>query len=152
MSIFRFMQRKRGQSLVELALVLPLFLLVFLGIVDFGITLHVWSALNEQCVQAARVGTKRLNQLVARNVFSSTTHAPLADVQAAFHKYRSPLMATENYQNIAYTGVGETGAQEVRVSAEYKISFYTPFLGTMFGGPGGDGKVTIQAMARERKE
>lgn len=141
----------KGQSLVELSLVLPLFLFVFLGIIDFGFALHSWSTLNEQCVQAARTGARRLNSLVARNVVRSTTHTDVSEVKAAFWRFQSPLMASESYQNLNFNGVGDT-SQEISVSAEYRLQFLTPFLGSMFGSSGSDGKLTIQASAKAKKE
>ena len=48
----------RGQALVEFALVLPIFIFVIFGIVDFGRAFHCWTSLNYQCIQAVRAGTK----------------------------------------------------------------------------------------------
>ena len=141
----------RGQAMVELALVLPLFLIVVLGIIDFGINLHVWATLNQQCVQAARAGTKRINQLVARDMFTPSTHAPLSDVETAFWHYRSPLMPAANYQNITFDGVSSF-SQTVTVRAQFNATLYTPFLGSMVGSENGDGKLTLTAVASERKE
>jgi Flp pilus assembly protein TadG len=143
--------KPQGQAMVEMALVLPIFLIVLLGIIDFGITLHIWSTLNQQCVQAARAASKRTYQLVGRNVFTATTHAPLANVESAFWYHRSPLMATASYANITFTGVG-SNLPRVTVTAEYNTTLYTPLLGSMVGNSGGDGKLKISARAEERKE
>ncbi|MBF0499509.1 MAG: pilus assembly protein [Candidatus Riflebacteria bacterium] len=140
-----------GQAVVEFALVLPIFLLIFLGIIDFGVTFHMWSSLNQQCVQAARAGSKRIHQLVARNVCSSTTHETLANVQAIFWNDRSPLMASESYGKVIFGGV-ETTDHTVRVSADFTTTMFTPILGSFFGDSGSDGKLTIHAYAEERKE
>ncbi len=45
---------RRGQSLVELALVLPLLLLLLLGVVDFGLALGDWLRVNTAARDATR--------------------------------------------------------------------------------------------------
>lgn len=144
-------QKQSGQAVLELALVLPVFLILVIGIFDFGRALHCWSNLNHQCVQAARVGTKRINPLIARNVFSSTTHPAISDVQKEFWRYRSPLMPEADYSNITFSGVG-TNDQTIEVKASFNLSLYTPILGPLVGGDQKSGALTIHAAARERKE
>jgi hypothetical protein len=48
--------RQRGQSLVEFAAVVPIFLLVVMGIVDFGIGLKTWIQVTNAAREAARYG------------------------------------------------------------------------------------------------
>ncbi|MFZ5952011.1 MAG: TadE family protein, partial [Candidatus Rifleibacteriota bacterium] len=119
---------RKGQAVVEMALVLPIFIFLLIGIFDFGRALHTWSNLNFQCMQAARAATKRINPLIARDVFGVNTHPDLTEVQAAFWKNRSPLMPQDMYINPTFTGIG-TNAREVRVSASFKLSLYTPLVG-----------------------
>jgi Flp pilus assembly protein TadG len=45
----------RGQSLVEFGLVLPIFLLIVFGIIDFGRAVFAYSTLNNAAREAARV-------------------------------------------------------------------------------------------------
>ncbi|GAB4270977.1 MAG: hypothetical protein Kow0029_08300 [Candidatus Rifleibacteriota bacterium] len=144
-------KRNRGQAIVEMALVLPIFIFMLIGIFDFGRALHAWSNLNYQCMQAARVATKRINPLIARNVFSSTTHSSLSEVQEAFWKNRSPLMPQENYSNIVFNGVG-TSNKTVEIGASFNLTLYTPLIGALVGGENGNGALTIHAVARETKE
>jgi Flp pilus assembly protein TadG len=149
------MKRKRrsGQAVLELALVLPIFLFVLLGIIDFGRAMHCWSNLNHQCVQAARVATKRTFLLVAPDIYGSSTHTPLTDVQSAFWQARSPLMPEADYQGVTFTGAGTTD-RVVEVSARFTMSLYTPIFGRIIGGtsPSGSSGLTISAVAREHKE
>lgn len=142
--------KRNGQTIVEFAIVMPLFLVVFLGIVDFGFTLHAWVTLNQQCVQAVRAGAKRIHQLPGRNVFTSTTHEALETVEELFWYYQSPIMKKEDYQKIAFTGIG-TNSQVVSVTSEYRVAFLTPFLGSLMGADG-KGYLMLHASAEERKE
>jgi Flp pilus assembly protein TadG len=50
-------RRRRGQSLVEFALVLPLFLLILAAIVDFGMALSSTITLSNAAREGARLGT-----------------------------------------------------------------------------------------------
>ncbi len=141
----------KGQSIVELALVLPIFLTALLAIVDLGWTFHNWISLNNQCVQAARAGARRIYTLVARDVYSSDTHAPLSLVEEVFWKNQSPMMMKSEFGNVTFRGIGTT-ASSVAVLAEYKIGFLTPMLNSFFGRPDDAGKITLHAVAEEMKE
>jgi hypothetical protein len=46
--------RERGQALVEFALIAPLFLLIVVGLIQFGIGLNYWLDLNRIANQGAR--------------------------------------------------------------------------------------------------
>src|SRR4030042_1880998 len=46
-----------GQSLVEFALVLPIFLLVLFAIVDFGMAFHAWITVTNSAREGARIGS-----------------------------------------------------------------------------------------------
>lgn len=144
-------KNKSGQAVLEMALVLPIFLIILIGIFDFGRALHCWSNLNYQCMKAVRAGTRRINPLIARSVFSSTTHPSLNEVQQAFWQFRSPLMPEDSFSNITFTGVG-TSERTLEISASFNLSLYTPILGGLVGGNSKEGAITIQAVAREEKE
>ena len=48
---------RRGQSLVEFALVFPLFILLLAGMIDFGIGLYSYMTINNAARDAARLGS-----------------------------------------------------------------------------------------------
>jgi Flp pilus assembly protein TadG len=54
-------KREGGQSLVEFALVLPIFLLVLFAIVDFGMAFHAWITVTNSAREGARLGAVRAN-------------------------------------------------------------------------------------------
>ena len=147
-------KNRKGQAVVELSLVLPIFLLVVIGIFDFGRALHCWSSLNHQCVQAARAASKRSNQLIARNLFLSTTHTSLAEVKKVFWNSRSPIMSENDYDTINWenTGIG-TNTDTVTVSASFNLTLMTPFIAKMINnGCDRDGAIKLHASATEKKE
>ena len=147
----------RGQALVEFALVLPIFIFVIFGIIDFGRAFHCWTSLNYQCIQAVRAGTKRQNPLIARNVYTPTTHASTDEIIKAFWKYQSPMMEKASY-NIGkpgnspiITGAG-TSASEIEVSATFDMVLFTPGMGGILGGENKSGAITLRTSAKENKE
>jgi hypothetical protein len=52
--LFRHRERSRGQSLVEFALILPVFLLLLFGLFDMGRAVYYWSTINNAAREAAR--------------------------------------------------------------------------------------------------
>ncbi len=151
--------KKYGQGIVEMALALPIFLLMIMGVFDFGRALHCWTNLNFQCIQAARAGSIRKNQLIAPNLFLSTTHAPKSEIVDVFWQFKSPIMDKKDF-NIAIdpvnndpeiNGVG-LNRREVEVKATYDLTLITPFMYALVGGENKEGAVTLSASAVERKE
>jgi hypothetical protein len=53
----RWRRNSRGQSLVEFALVLPIFLLIFFGLIDVGRVVYLQNAFNEAAREGARYGS-----------------------------------------------------------------------------------------------
>jgi len=53
--LFRRLRSERGAELIELALVLPILLLVFAGIVDFGVLMQRMLTLNNAAREGARI-------------------------------------------------------------------------------------------------
>ena len=156
-----FMSRthRQGQSLVELALVLPLFLLLISAIIDFGRMFHVWSCLNLQCIEAAREGAKRTHQLLGRNVFRGDTHTDPASIVRTFFLHQSPAVditrfrTHEGNQATApeFLGVG-TPEREITVRIHYSYPFFTPFMSRIFASIWRKPELVITASATERKE
>jgi Flp pilus assembly protein TadG len=50
----RRLNRNKGQGLVEMALVLPIFLLLVMGIVDFGMGMRAYVTVNNSSREGAR--------------------------------------------------------------------------------------------------
>lgn len=146
------LKKRSGQGVVEFALVLPIFIFIILGIYDFSRSFHVWSTLNLQCAQAARAGTKRINQMVARNFFGAYTHTPESEVNSTFWQYRSPMMSQNDYSDVTFGGVG-SNSTTVEVYAKFTIDLVTPGAARLIGeSPTRPGAITLAARAEERKE
>ena len=54
-TIRAILKKKRGQAIVEFALILPVFILLFFGIVEFGLVFHQYLVVTAASREGARV-------------------------------------------------------------------------------------------------
>ena len=78
---------RRGQTLVEFALILPIFLLLLVGIFDFGRAIYAYSTVNN----AAREGGRL-----------AITDQTLADIQAHAAQHASSLQVADALVSVDY--------------------------------------------------
>ncbi|GGU74665.1 TadE/TadG family type IV pilus assembly protein [Lentzea flava] len=120
--------RDRGATAVEVALLMPILLILVMGIVDFGRALHAQITLTQAAREGARV---------------------------AALKQPGPATRTQNAAT-GLSGVGvsvtacpaaSTPGADAEVQATYTFNFVTPigaFAG-LFGGGGFGGPITLSA-------
>jgi Flp pilus assembly protein TadG len=109
-----------GQSLVEMALVLPILLLLLVGILDFGRILYSYAHLHmaaQESVRKSGLGAKDLETIqFAKN------YIHLGD--------SSQLKVT-----VAPTDVNRKSGDYVKVTLEYPLKVYTPLLSNILPIP-----------------
>jgi len=105
-------KREDGQSLVEFALVIPIFLLVLFSIVDFGMAFHAWITVTNSAREGARVGA---------------VHAPAATIE---QRVRDTATSLEQANlSVTVTNADDQGGQpgeSVVVDVSYSYSLITP--------------------------
>ena len=111
-----------GQSLVEFALVVPIFLIMILGIIEFS---RLWETINI-VTSAAREGAR----------VAAVTAPDVSRAQAAA---RNVLTAGNVTQTPTITVAGPNGSSEITVTVQVA---FTPFTGFVIPG--------IQAMNIQR--
>jgi Flp pilus assembly protein TadG len=124
--IRRRQSAERGQSLVELALVLPVLVLVLVGIMDLGRAVYAYNTISNASREAARVAI--VNQT-------------LGDVQAEAIKQSVNLGLTGADVSIAYGDPSGTGTCSApygvgclaSVTVRYTFTAATPVLGQIIG-------------------
>jgi Flp pilus assembly protein TadG len=112
-------RRERGAAAVEMAIVLPVLLMIIFGIVDFGRMLNAQVTLTE----AAREGARS----AAVGQTTTETNARVANV-------------TSGMTGVTTDIAGCAGTTDATVTVHYTFSYVTPFaaIARMFGsGPGG---------------
>jgi Flp pilus assembly protein TadG len=90
----------RGQSLAEFALVLPIFLLLFMAIVDFGTAVFTYNSLTNAAREGARLAI--VNQDTASVVQRAENQVSIAEINA-------PNVTIEFYQE-ATNGAPDTSS------------------------------------------
>lgn len=113
------LQGRRGQSLVELALLLPFLLWVVAGVVDFGRIYYY----DNVAINAARSGAR-----VAADHGKTDAEAQAAAVADAGSRLPGMTVA------VTPTPRPATG-NNVTVTITYQFRAITPFIGTLIGDP-----------------
>jgi Flp pilus assembly protein TadG len=92
--------RRRGQSLVEFALVLPIFLLMLFGLIDVGRFVYLNTTLSQAAREGARLGSVEASYRGSADPACGTAGGPicpandatlLADVRAASNRMMTPF-------------------------------------------------------------
>ncbi len=126
---------ERGSGLIELALTLPVVLLVSLVIIQFGVTAFAGAAAEAAARQSARVGS------VAQ--VNPAGYAVAEAQRVAFTSF-----SAGHPQVIALAPGGVVGS-ELTIRVTYQVPNYIGFLGGLFSGlPGGPISVSGQATFR----
>ncbi len=127
---------ERGQSLVELAITLPILVLLLLGTLDFGMAIFSYSMLRDAAQEGAFYGSfnpTNVDEIEnrARNispraedvVFSSPVQ--LRDTE----KITVDVHALGDFCQGAHDGV----ANSIQVSVSYRYPILMPFVGRLIG-------------------
>jgi Flp pilus assembly protein TadG len=127
---------ERGQSLVEVAISLPVIILLLLGAVDFGMAIFSYSIIRDAAQEGALYGSfnpdnKAEIENRARNI------SPIGEDEI----FSSPVdltdreLVTVEVKSIGGSCQGETGgeANSLRVRVRYNYPFLMPLIGTLIG-------------------
>jgi len=110
---------KRGQSLVEIALILPILLIILFGILEFGRVFHSYLVITHAAREGARYG-----------IISKDVDEIKQKVQDA-----SPGI-TLNLSDIDVNpSTNLTAGVPLTISVEYQVDLFTPVLGDIIPNP-----------------
>ncbi len=123
--IFRKRRDKKedGQAVVEFALILPIFLLILCGIIDFGWLFYNQLTLNNACREGARYAV--VNTDDGADMQAITTHIENSS-KNVFDKDGVDI-------DIAYSSPGDPTSGDVTVTLQAEINFFTPVLSSVLG-------------------
>jgi len=159
--LIRRAHNHKGTTVVELALVLPFFLLLIFGIIDFG-----WYFFIEHTLQyATREGTRLAlvggslqgkdgNPMTREDSIISTIkeNASLAVNPSSLSIYIFPIgddyKDPGNWQDPNSKPDAGSPGQYMRVKTQYTYKFLTPLIGALFTG----GTILIEAQGTYRNE
>jgi hypothetical protein len=110
----------RGQSIVELALLLPVLLMLVLGAVDLGRAFYYASAVANAC----RVGAQ----------YALDPAIPQAYIKQAIVDEAAPYLNLEP-SRITFTTAGWSAGNELAVHVSYDFRFLIPLAGRFWSNP-----------------
>lgn len=133
-----YRRKRKGQAIVEMALVFPFFLLIIIGgLIDFGFAFYNFLTLQQLANDTA--------QWAADN---DATDAQISD----YANTRRPNWWTGSFtiHPLAPT-VLVTGGETANVLLSYESPTYTPFYQTMLSATTGNPSIRIAALAAYKK-
>ena len=137
----------RGSELIELAIVLPILLLILAGIMDFAFLFQRWEVVTNAAREGARVGVLPWygQADVQTRVQSYLTSSGLTDAPTTTVLY-GPTSVTDPATGTTLT------VQTVTVTVEYPSRFL--YLGPIAGLVGGGfaGQITLRSVSTMRTE
>ena len=107
--------KQKGQALVEFALVLPLFIILVFGVIEFGHLLMTYNVLTGAAREGVRV--------------AAVTAPDPSQVQNAAQN----LLSASNISGAIITVTGPNASREVIVTVQFN---YTPLTGSIIPGIG----------------
>lgn len=112
-----------GQAMVEFALILPIFLLILCGIIDFGWLFYNQLSLNNACREGARYA-----------VVNTAENADTSSIISHIEKTTTTVFANDGVDiTVTYSSPSDPTAGDITVSLKADISFFTPVLSTVLG-------------------
>lgn len=116
-------KQEDGQAMVEFALILPIFLLILCGIIDFGWLFYNQLSLNNACREGARYA-------VVNTAEDASTQAIINHIENS----TTTVFANDGVDiEITYTAPNDPTSGDIKVTLEAEISFFTPVLSTVMG-------------------
>ncbi len=120
---FKKYRREDGQAMVEFALILPIFLLILCGIIDFGWLFYNQLSLNNACREGARYAV--VNTAENADTFAIINH---------IENSTTTVFANDGVDiTVTYSSPSDPTSGDVTVSMQADISFFTPVLSTVLG-------------------
>jgi Flp pilus assembly protein TadG len=138
--------RSRGQSLVEFALVIPLFLFILLIIFDFGRVIYAQNAIANDAREGVRIAVVNAGYNVTKyqqirtaaqrmSPLVDLTNANIVGALVACPSVPDPVDATRCFYLDAPGADGQPAAgQRVEVNISISVPLITPIISDLIGG------------------
>lgn len=123
-------QNREGQAMVEMALVLPVLILIMFGIIEFGRVFNSYLVVTNAAREAARVG-----------VVGATDTEIINTVKNA----AGTLKVSKLNWNITPSATNRVRGASLKIKVTYPVDIYAPVIGSLIGDPY---MVTAQSVMR----
>ncbi|MEP6871684.1 MAG: TadE/TadG family type IV pilus assembly protein [Anaerolineaceae bacterium] len=128
----RLRATETGQSLVEFAMVLPLFLVLLFGLVDFGRAFYSWILITNAAREGARAGAVQMDWPSMQSAAYNSICNP----------YPGSCSLDTSQMVLTSNGVQGARGSQVSVDITYTFSYATPLGDLMALLPGGGSLAT----------
>lgn len=144
-------KRRSGQALVEFALVVPIFLLLVIGVIEFG---RAWN-LQQTLTDAAREGARRAVVFDPTLSVAAVNTAIKAKIQAAGFDSTLAGITWQNCTNTPCTAAADFNVNRgnvlnVQVTMPYRFIFLRPLMN--LANTSANGSLTLSTATQMRKE
>jgi Flp pilus assembly protein TadG len=132
----RFVQGERGQSLVELAVSLPVIILLLLGTIDFGMAIFSYSILRDAAQEGAFYGSfNPSNKAEIENRARNISPRGEDGVFSSPVDLRNKTLVQVTIKAIGANcqGITNKTANSLQVSVSYRYPMIMPFAGQIIG-------------------
>ncbi|MEG6585241.1 TadE/TadG family type IV pilus assembly protein [Dendrosporobacter sp. 1207_IL3150] len=128
--IMGYLRNNRGQGLVEMGLIMPVFLLLALGIMEFSLIIHQYTIVN----QTAREGARS----AALGGSDATVFATVKDAVPT-------AIVSKDKLQIVISPAARTRGEAVTVTVKHPLQPITPLIGAFFTQiPNVEGSATMR--------
>ena len=118
-------RRSGGQALVEFSLVVVIFLVMLMGIFDFGRAIYMYNGVAEAAREIARVTSVHPGSTLGNSV---ETAAVVNNQKGLIPNLGNPTFACRNIDNTAVAGTCEAPDHSVKVTISALYTPVTPLL------------------------
>jgi len=139
--LIRRRDHARGQTLVEFALIVPLFILMMMGIFDVGRAIYVYSTINNAAHEAVRLAI--VDQDTADVRAKAATHAVGVGVASGDVTVR---WLSSDYTDVAPCNATPRYGCAVEVAVAYDFNAATPLISNLLG------TLSLEGVARQQIE
>lgn len=115
------LKRKTGQSLVEMALVLPVILLLLTAVIDFGLLFNNYLVVSNASREGARCASIGYTDIQVKNTVRNFASTLDVDKLSIIIEPNAPG--------------GRTSGDAVTVTVQYRYSMMTPVIAAVFREP-----------------
>lgn len=122
-------RHERGQTLVEFALIIPLFALILFALLDFGRVIYTQNTVEQAAREASRVGT--LEPSAAAWKYNLIRNAAISS--AAGIGLSNANIVGQGCDDCFYPDGASSGGMVV-VTVNTHVALLTPILGQVLGG------------------
>lgn len=122
----QFRKTEKGQAIVEMALILPILLMLLFGIIEFGRILNTYMIVTEISREAARKGAVGGTDAEIRTTVWS---------QAADSGLDSSLIAESDIVITDPSSVKRPRGTTIKVRISYPVDIIAPLIGSLIGDP-----------------